>query len=77
MAGARNADAVLTLDRLSPVLVLLPFLFYGVGYVFGLRSRAMTHGGIAHARRRKKKTQGKILAKKKPAARKSNSKELI
>ena len=77
IVGSRNADAVLMLDRLSPLLVVLPFLFYGVGYVFGLRSRAMTHGGIAHARRRRKKTQNRIIAKKKPASRKSNSKELI
>lgn len=77
MVGMKNADGVLMLDRLSPLLVLLPFLFYGVGYVFGLHSRAMTHGGIAHARRRKKRTQGGFAAKKKNTPRKSNTKELI
>ena len=77
MVGMRNADGVLLLDRLSPLLAVLPFLFYGVGYVFGLRSRAMTHGGIAHARRRRKKSQSVIAARKKAAPRKSNSKELI
>lgn len=76
MAGMRNADAVLAIDRLSPLLAVLPFLFYGVGYIFGLRSRAMTHGGIAHARRRRKKAGG-INFKKKSAPRKTNHKELV
>ncbi len=76
LVGMRNADAVLTIDRLSPVLAILPFLFYGVGYIFGLRSRAMTHGGIAHARRRRKKGGG-INFKKKTAPRKTNQKELV
>ena len=77
MIGARNADAVLLADRLSPALVLVPFLFYGIGYIFGVRSRAMMHGGMALARRHRKKTSGKKPVQKKPDARRSGGKELI
>lgn len=78
IVGVRNAEAALLADRLSPLLVTVPFLFYGIGYIMGIHTRAMTHGGIVLARRRRKKTTGrKTVQKNKPAPRKTGGKELI
>ncbi len=62
MAGSRNADALLLIERLSPLLVLVAPMFYGIGYLRGEHYRAMVHGGIAanarrQARRKKKQQQ--------------------
>ncbi len=76
MVGTRNYDAMLLVDRLSPLLFFIPYLFYGVGYMFGVRSRALTHGGLVQARRRRKKTLPAAVKKKQPA-RKPHTKELV
>ncbi|NLW21294.1 MAG: hypothetical protein GXY84_08005 [Clostridiales bacterium] len=62
MVGSRNVEGLLLIERLSPLLVLVPPLFYGLGYWRGENYRARVHGGIAanarrQARRRKKKQQ--------------------
>ena len=61
LAGTRNADGILLVERLSPLLVLIAPMFYGVGYHRGEHYRAMVHGGIAtnakRAARKKKKQQ--------------------
>ena len=75
LAGPRNDEAILLIDRLSALLVLLPFLPYAVGYVMGVRSRAMTHGGLVHARRVRKRGQNRKVQKK--PARKNGGRELI
>lgn len=62
IVGARNAEGILLIDRLSPLLILIPFLFYAVGYVRGLHSRAMLHGSAAMGGKRRggaKKKQAK------------------
>ena len=53
IAGARNYDALLLVDRLSPLIILLPYLFYAFGYLQGPRSRAMLHGSIATDKKRR------------------------
>ena len=55
MAGIRNKDALLLIDRLSPLLILIPHLFYAIGYLQGPRSRAMVHGSIASNTRKKQR----------------------
>ncbi len=53
LAGARNYDALLLVDRLSPLMIVLPFLFYAFGYLQGPKSRAMLHGSIASDKKRR------------------------
>ena len=59
IATTDNTDALLLMDRLSPLLVCLPLLGFPLGYMTGPRSRAMVHGDISssnkRAQRRKKK----------------------
>ncbi len=61
LAGAGNKAALLLVERLSPLLVTIAPMFYGVGYLQGERYRALIHGGIAanerRAARRRKKAQ--------------------
>ncbi len=61
IATAQNADVLLLLDRLSPLTMLPPVLAYGIGYLRGPHSRAMTHGSIqANNRRRARKERKRI-----------------
>lgn len=62
MVGSGNSGAVLLVERLSPLLVVLAPLGYGIGYSRGEDYRARVHGGIAAnarkaARKQKKKAQ--------------------
>ena len=50
--GTRNSGALLLLERLGPLLVLLPAAAYGVGYCFGPRSRVKVQENIAEGKRR-------------------------
>ena len=47
MAGAENRGALLLAERLSPVLVLLPAIAYGAGYLQGPARRKRIHTEIA------------------------------
>lgn len=67
LVGARNADMTLLVDRLSPILLCLPFIGYAVGYLRGRYSRAMLHGSMAAADRKKRR-------KARQAARKAKAK---
>ena len=51
MAGAENRDAMLMVERLSPLLVLLPAIAYGTGYLQGQKERTRIHTGIAESRK--------------------------
>ncbi|MBR1683927.1 MAG: hypothetical protein IJ708_02235 [Clostridia bacterium] len=67
MVGANNPDGLLILERVSPLLILLPGVFYGIGYTRGVQVRAKVHTDIArNTRKRAKKNQ---KAKKKPVQR--------
>ena len=52
MVGSSNYAGLLTLDRLAPLLCLLPAIAYGVGYAFGPKDRARVHQSIAEGKRR-------------------------
>ncbi len=76
MAGTENLDLILLIDRLSPVLALVPALAYPLGYLTGPYERARVHGDIArntrkHNRRKKKE----IMARR--AQRQQKKNELI
>jgi len=66
MVTAANRSGMLTLERLSPLVMLLPSVAYGAGYLTGKSMRARVHTEIAeNAKRRKKK---EIKARKARAA---------
>ncbi len=58
MVGAANRSGLLTLERLSPLIVLLPGIAYGLGYTRGVQVRTQVHSDIArNARKRRKKSR--------------------
>ena len=59
-----NMDNMLMVERFAPLLMLLPPLFYGLGYTQGPRSRARIHGDIAQGRRKAAKKARKEHKKK-------------
>ncbi|MBR6029864.1 MAG: hypothetical protein IKP40_12340 [Clostridia bacterium] len=69
LVGAENADGLLVLERISPILVLLPGLSYGFGYTQGTKVRTKVHTDIAEGRkkaarkaRRQKKAKQRVPA---------------
>lgn len=72
----KNLDVLLVLDRLSPILAVLPGLAFPIGYLTGPHGRAQVHGDIARNKRRmKNKNKKKMLQKKTHQEEKKN--ELI
>ena len=59
MIGTENKDALLTVERLSPMLVLLPAVAYGTGYLRGPGERTKIHTGIAESDKRRVKKEKK------------------
>lgn len=53
MVGAENRDGMLLLERLSPLILLLPAAAYGTGYLQGTRERMKIHTGIAQSNRKR------------------------
>ena len=75
IATTDNADAMLLVDRLSPVLSLLPLIGYPVGYMTGPRSRAMVHGDISSSNSRVQRRRNKAI--KRRQARQPKKNEII
>ena len=59
IVGAENADAMLALERVSPVLNLLPAFVYGIGYMRGVEVRTTVHTNIALGKKKAKRKQAK------------------
>lgn len=55
-----NSLAMLWLERLSPLISLIPALCYGAGYFGGPRARAQVHTDIAADNRKRKRKAEKI-----------------
>ena len=53
MAGAENKDLLLLIERLSPLLVLLPGIAFGTGYLQGPARRKLIHTEIAQNTRKR------------------------
>ena len=64
MVGGESADAMLLLERLSPLLVLLPGLSYGVGYTRGVQERQRVHSDIAENKKKAAKKARRQKARK-------------
>ena len=65
MVGAENVMGVVWVERLSPLVLLLPGIGYGIGYLGGPKARARVHGDIAASVRRKKKREKKRMSQRK------------
>lgn len=64
MVGLEASDTLLLVERISPLLVLLPAFLWGLGYIRGRNVRAMVHTSIAknnrkRARREKKQREAR------------------
>ncbi len=76
IVGAKDVQALLLIDRLSPLLVALPALGYPLGYLQGRRIRAMVHGSIA-ANTRKAQRRAKKAIKERRMRSQQKNKEII
>ena len=65
IVGAENKDALLVLERFSPLLVLLPGLSYGVGYLSGVSVRTRIHADIEAGKRKIKNRQKREIQQRK------------
>ena len=59
LIGSENSGALLIMERLSPVLVLIPGLCYGWGYTRGVNERSRVHTSIAAGNRRHARKEAK------------------
>lgn len=59
IVGAGNSDAMLLLERISPILNILPAVAYGLGYVNGVGVRTTVHTNIALGKKKAKRKQAK------------------
>ena len=55
MVGSENADLLLVLERVSPLLLLLPAAAYGFGYTRGTAVRTQVHTDIAQNKKKRAK----------------------
>ena len=67
MVGTENSGLMLLLERVSPLLTLLPAAAYGIGYMQGKSIRTRVHTGIAEdqkkrARKERKERKKRIAA---------------
>ena len=67
-----NTTAMYVIDKLSPLVILLPALFYWVGYVRGALSRALVHGSIASNNRRRSR-----MAKRRQRERQQKNRQIV
>lgn len=59
IVGAENKDGMLILERISPLLNLIPAIVSGVGYMMGTQARTAVHTNIALGKKKAKKKQAK------------------
>ena len=72
IVGADNKDGILLLERLSPVVTMIPALVYGVGYTMGTQERAAVYGNIALGKKKQLKKQRKERRAHQQASRRDN-----
>lgn len=57
--GQADKDALYLLEKVSPLLCLLPTIAYGLGYMAGVPIRARVHENIAEGKRKARRKQKK------------------
>lgn len=57
--GSANRDGMLLLERISPILNLIPAVVYGLGYMCGVQVRSKVHTDIALGKKKQKRKQQK------------------
>lgn len=57
IVGAGSKGTMVALERLSPLLVLIPGVCYGLGYMGGVQVRSQVHADIEAGKRRIKRRQ--------------------
>lgn len=75
IATVDDKDALLLVDRLSPLLACVPLAGFPLGYLTGPRSRAMVHGDISTSNKRVQRRKKKALKARQARTPKKN--ELI
>ena len=60
IVGTTNFDGLLLLERISPVLVLIPAVVYGWGYSRGPQVRARVHTSIAASKRKRARKEKRM-----------------
>ncbi len=76
IVGAKDVAGLLLIDRLSPLLVVIPALGYPLGYLQGKRIRAMVHGNIATNTKRAQRKAKKAIKERRMKSQQKN-KEII
>lgn len=69
IVGPDDKDGILLLERISPLLALIPAVVYGVGYALGTQERAAVHSNIALGKKKQMKKQRKERKARQKAAR--------
>lgn len=59
IVSASNKDGLLILERISPILCMIPAFAYGLGYIKGVNVRAAVHTNIALGKQKAKRKQAK------------------
>lgn len=59
MTGASNRDGMLIVERLSPLILLLPTLAHGTGYAYGKHIRTKIHTEIEENKKKKQRRENR------------------
>ena len=59
LAGSENHQAVYLVEKLSPLLMLVPACAFGTGYLFGPGARAKVHTAISESNRKRARREKK------------------
>ncbi len=60
LAGTENREALLTVERLSPLIVLLPAAAFGIGYTRGQSIRTRVHTEISESTKKRVRRERKV-----------------
>ena len=59
LIGTENPQGLLVMERLSPLLILMPAVAYGIGYLTGRSIRTKVHTAISESNRKRERKERK------------------